>query len=90
MIQASNGNLYGTTSYAGVSADHVAGGMVFKIISSGGIKPIYHFCALADCADGVAPQGALVQATDGNFYGTTVGRGAKMVALSSKLVPRGI
>jgi uncharacterized repeat protein (TIGR03803 family) len=67
LIQASDGNFYGTTV--------AGGGTVFKITSSGALTTIYTFCSLPNCADGGGPFTALVQATDGNFYGTTYGGG---------------
>ena len=44
--------------------------------SSGTLTTLYNFCAQPRCADGGAPNDELVQASDGNFYGTTVGGGA--------------
>ena len=43
---------------------------------SGTLTTLYNFCAQSRCADGGAPNDGLVQASDGNFYGTTVGGGA--------------
>ncbi len=51
------------------------GGTVFKITPSGALTPLYSFCSLSNCADGAAPFAALVQGSDGNFYGTTAGGG---------------
>jgi uncharacterized repeat protein (TIGR03803 family) len=33
---------------------------------------LYTVCSLANCADGYSPEGALIQGSDGNLYGTTV------------------
>jgi uncharacterized repeat protein (TIGR03803 family) len=70
LVQATNGNFYGTT-YAGGSYDY---GTVFKITPSGMLTTLYSF----DTTNGEAPIAGLVQATNGNFYGTTVAAGANM------------
>jgi len=80
LIQAADGNFYGTT-YSGGSNDPqacegIGCGTVFKITASGKLTTIYNFCAQTNCADGQWPSGSLVQATDGNFYGTTEAGGA--------------
>jgi len=72
LVQGSDGNFYGTT-YAGGANDE---GTVFKITPSGTLTTLYSFCTQTNCSDGVTPGAALVQAADGNFYGTTVGGGA--------------
>jgi uncharacterized repeat protein (TIGR03803 family) len=75
LIQATDGNFYGTT-WAGGSTNCSPGcGTIFKLTSSGVLTTLYSFCPQPNCADGAFPQGALVQATDGNFYGTTVAGG---------------
>jgi len=66
LIQASDGNFYGTTNTALGSA-----GTIFKVTPSGTLTTLYEFCSLPNCADGAFPSGALLQAADGNFYGTT-------------------
>jgi uncharacterized repeat protein (TIGR03803 family) len=76
LVQATNGNLYGTTVYGGANGD----GTVFKITPGGTLTTLYSFCARSGCADGENPYAALVQATDGNFYGTTYRGGAVHVA----------
>jgi len=68
LIQATDGDFYGTTYSGGAKG----GGTVFKITSSGTLTTLYSFCLISPaCTDGTAPTGRLVQATDGNFYGTT-------------------
>jgi len=77
LILASDGNFYGTTFEGGASgACAFACGTVFKFTSSGTLTTLYSFCAQANCADGAAPQAPLIQATNGNFYGTTSAGGA--------------
>jgi uncharacterized repeat protein (TIGR03803 family) len=73
LVQATDGNFYGTTYNGG--AAH-AGGTVFKITAGGILTTLYSFCSQTNCADGATPLGALVQATDGNFYETTADGGA--------------
>ena len=67
LVQATNGYLYGTTSNAGTNG----GGTVFKITPSGKLTTLYSFCSQSGCTDGFNPLAGLVQATNGNFYGTT-------------------
>ena len=40
-------------------------------VNAGKLTTLYSFCSLAGCTDGNGPIGGMVQATDGNFYGTT-------------------
>ena len=77
LIQATDGNFYGTTASGGASSNcgSVGCGTVFKITPSGTLTMLYSFCPQAGCADGFYPSASLVQATDGNFYGTTSGGG---------------
>jgi uncharacterized repeat protein (TIGR03803 family) len=72
--QISTGNLFGTSSKGGGNG----GGTIFEVIRipSSTLTLFYDFCAQADCMDGDSPYGGLLQATDGNFYGTTAGGGA--------------
>lgn len=72
LIQATDGNLYGVTSYGGVNGS----GAVFRISPSGTLDAIYSFCALASCADGANPYTSLIQASDGDLYGATSAGGA--------------
>jgi uncharacterized repeat protein (TIGR03803 family) len=72
LVQASNGDLYGTTSQ-GAAYDH---GTVFKITPSGTLTTLYSFCSQSNCTDGAKPYAGLVQATNGDLYGTTYEDGA--------------
>jgi len=71
LVQATDGNLHGTTGGGGANG---GGGTVFRITPSATLTTLYSFCSESDCTDGADPAG-LVQATDGNFYGTTSGGG---------------
>ena len=69
LVQGSDGNFYGTTVYGG-NTNLNAGfgsGTIFRISPSGGFTNLYSFSGY----DGVQPYAALVQGSDGNFYGTT-------------------
>jgi uncharacterized repeat protein (TIGR03803 family) len=69
LVLGTDGNFYGTTSEGGISADPCGGdcGTVFKITPAGKLTTLHSF----DSTDGETPYGPLVQATNGNFYGTT-------------------
>lgn len=68
LIQANDGNYYGVTENGGSSNV----GVVFKMT-----PPHYDVTVLHtfNNSDGASPIGGLVQATDGNLYGTTGGGG---------------
>jgi len=63
LIQATSGELYGTTYYGGASDACYGGcGTVFKITPSGALATVYTFCSQDGCADGYGPEAGLVQA----------------------------
>lgn len=70
VMQAADGNLYGTASGGGTNA--TAGGVVFKIALNGtGYAVIHNFVS----ADGITPHSGLVQGSNGNLYGLTTNKG---------------
>lgn len=70
-----DGDLYGTTQSGGANqVDHgvpVGAGTVFRLTQGGALTTLYNFCSQAGCTDGDAPEGGVIQATDGSLYGTT-------------------
>jgi len=52
-----------------------------SITPSGALTTLYIFCTQAACTDGDYPTGTLVQATHGDFYGTTASGGANVACL---------
>jgi uncharacterized repeat protein (TIGR03803 family) len=69
LVQASDGNLYGTTEFGGVANWYAgSGGTVFRITTNGALTSLYSFTG---GNDGGNPLAGLVQASDGNLYGTT-------------------
>ena len=65
--QGSDGNFYGTT----VDGGTLGKGTIFRITPTGVLTTLYNFCSIATCTDGEYPYGGVVQASDGNLYGTT-------------------
>jgi len=89
LVQASNGNFYGTTCgtiCGNLGNEH---GTVFKITPGGMLTTLYSFCAQTSCTDGAYPKGGLVQASNGNLYGTTFGGGASGQGTFFKITPSG-
>jgi uncharacterized repeat protein (TIGR03803 family) len=91
LIQATNGSFYGVTLEGGANGFYF--GTVFKITSAGALTTIYDFCAVTGCTDGSGPDEGLIQANDGNFYGTTGGGGTNCAPIGCgtafKLTPVG-
>jgi uncharacterized repeat protein (TIGR03803 family) len=72
LIEASDGNLYGTTSGGGSGSICVAGcGTIFTMTPAGSITTLHNFNKI----DGIGPTG-LVQGNDDQLYGTTYSGGA--------------
>ncbi len=82
LIQAADGNLYGTCPNGGASG----AGTVFKVTTAGTFTRLYSFTS---GSDGFNPQAALVQATDGNLYGTTSEGGANGTGTVFRLTTAG-
>ena len=68
LVQGTDGNFYGTTPNGGLFDYGDGGGTVFKITPQGVFTRLYRFNTRS-----YSPQSSLIQAIDGNFYGTTPG-----------------
>jgi uncharacterized repeat protein (TIGR03803 family) len=66
LIQATDGNLYGTT---GGGIDYFYYGTVFRTTLTGELTAVHVFNGL----DGIGPSGPVMEGSDGNLYGTTGG-----------------
>lgn len=69
LIQASDGNLYGSTASGGTSNM----GYVFRLTTGGAPAILYSFTG---AADGGLPYGNLIEGNDGNLYGTCTSGGS--------------
>ena len=83
LLQASDGNFYGTTSSGGAFEL----GTVFKITPAGALTTLWAFGSGGDGAD---PQGALIQGGEGNLYGTTFTGGSENEGVVFQITPTGI
>jgi uncharacterized repeat protein (TIGR03803 family) len=92
LIQATDLNLYGTTvmggssPYCGYPFD-TGCGTVFKITADDKLITLHNFCTQLSCTDGMSPQAALLQATNGNLYGTTSSTVSTIFRLSGGAAP---
>jgi uncharacterized repeat protein (TIGR03803 family) len=86
-VQATDGNLYGTTNGGG---DAVQGGAAFQITPSGTVAVLHQFpSGVVASSEGGPPGGALIQATDGDLYGTTLYGGPLFYGTVFKLTTTG-
>lgn len=71
LVQGSDGYFYGATSQGGANNT----GTIFKIAPDGTFVSLYSFSAVTGWngvnSDGDGPNGGLIQASDGAYYGTT-------------------
>jgi uncharacterized repeat protein (TIGR03803 family) len=81
VIQASDGNLYGTTRFGGANQK----GTIFKTTLDGAFSTLLSF----NGTNGAQPEAGLTEGTDGNFYGTTRGGGRNDVGTAFRLTPQG-
>lgn len=82
LVQGSDGNFYGTTSTGGSNN----GGTVFMMTPAGGFLVLHN---LNGSPDGNSPYGALIQASDGNFYGTANRGGTGNLGTVFQITPSG-
>src|ERR1019366_5707745 len=86
LIQAANGDLYGTTSRGGAPPRL---GTVFKITPGGTLTTLHTFCSQTNCPDGALPAAGLAQAANGDLYGTTQGGETHRWGTVFKITPSG-
>jgi uncharacterized repeat protein (TIGR03803 family) len=84
LVQGSDGNFYGTAEYGGMTNQ----GVVFRMSPAGVLTSLFGF--MGDDASGAYPMAALVQGSDGNFYGTTEGGGSGGNGTVFKITPAGV
>ncbi len=82
LLQATDGNFYGTAQYGGAHGL----GVVFKITSRGTFTVLHSF----DSTDGSEPEAGLIQATDGDLYGTTYNGGTGGYGTAFKITLGGV
>ena len=92
LVQAGNGELYGTTQNGGVNPGplNTGGGTIFEISPAGKLTArLYSFCAQSSCQDGAYPNAGLVLTANGDLYGTTFQGGANTFGTVFKFTPGG-
>jgi uncharacterized repeat protein (TIGR03803 family) len=86
VILGADGKLYGSL-YAGGTR---AFGSIFKATTSGHYNTLVNFGSCQTCDGSDQPEGALVQGTDGNFYGTTYMGGPNSFGNIFQVTPSGV
>ena len=82
LVQGTDGNFYGMTESGGTQSE----GTVFKITPAGVETVLWSF---GSGIDGIEPYGALVQGSDGSFYGMTYEGGTHNDGTVFKITPAG-
>ncbi len=82
VVEASDGNLYGTFSSS-------LGGSIFQLDPSGSLTYLHSFNNSNNYFEGKDPAGGLIQAKDGNLYGTTISGGLYNFGTVFRVEPKG-
>ena len=83
LVQGSDGYFYGTTKSGGTNGNN---GTVFQMTPAGALTTLVSF----NGANGCYPAAALVQGSDGSFYGTTERGGASGIGTVFQLTSAGV
>jgi uncharacterized repeat protein (TIGR03803 family) len=89
LVQGTNGFLYGTTEFGGLDAGLCSEdgcGTIFEVGYAGSLSILHKF---AGDSNGQFPQAGLMQASDGNFYGSAGGGSNQGGGLVFKITPQG-
>jgi uncharacterized repeat protein (TIGR03803 family) len=78
LLQASDGLLYGMSSYGGANGD----GTIYSVALDGSQQRILHSFTFSDGYDG---GGGLIEGTDGSLYGTTNAGGAHNLGVAFRI-----
>ncbi len=87
LVQGSDGNFYGATGNGG--SGNNSNGTVFRITPSGTLTTLHSMCTETNCADGSGPESTMVQASDGNYYGTAIFAGTGRGGVLYRITPSG-
>jgi uncharacterized repeat protein (TIGR03803 family) len=86
LVQGTDGNFYGATEYGGTNLlDNY--GTVFKMTPSGALTTLHNFAGYP--TDGAYTHAGLVQVSDGDYYGITLGGGANDDGTVFEIAPSG-
>lgn len=86
LMQARNGDFYGTTEFGGANDL----GTVFRMTPGGVLTTLVQFTGSSGTTIGRRPNCALVEGSDGNFYGTTRLGGANDAGTVFRVTPAGV
>jgi uncharacterized repeat protein (TIGR03803 family) len=87
LIVGPDGNLYSTTYLGGAVGAEWGNGTVFKVTPLGVVTILHSFAGGTE--DGSQPQGGVILARDGNFYGATHDGGVYNLGVVYRMTPSG-